>query len=155
MPWLNYSPPRTSLRARSTSRICLLSGRWLTSTFYSGCRGLSTLWRFRRCACLHLAWFTCQVENDESNTGIFQIAGDQGPKSLLSCSVPQLQSEVMLPNSEVFRHKINTHGCLDMIIITPCPSSNLSYINRSRIDVFPVDWSPRKTTLILLLMWLN
>ena len=99
-------------------------------------------------------YYTCDIENDEGYSCILKVARNQGSKSFLPGRIPKLQPKNMIVNWEVFGHEIYANSCLlNKGKGTPNPSSNLSCIKRMRMEVLPVDWSPRKTTLIFVLMF--
>lgn len=67
----------------------------------------------------------------------------------MSGGVPELHAEDAIVQGHIFGHEINPNGCLGKCAGTSTFSSKVSCINLERIEVLPVDWSPRKTTLIL------
>ena len=56
---------------------------------------------------------------------------------------------------QVFGHEVDSDGGLSRWISTPTPCSKRSWMKRTKIEVLPVDCSPRKTTLILLFTCAN
>ena len=95
---------------------------------------------------------TCEVEDDEGDEGVLEVAGDEGAEPFLACGVPELHPEDVVSNVDVLGHEVDADGGLPSADVTPSPSSNLSWMKRVRMEVFPVDCSPRNTTLILLLI---
>lgn len=98
---------------------------------------------------------TCEVEDDEGDEGILEVAGDEGAEAFLAGGVPELHPEDVVADVDILGHEVDSDSGLRSADGTPSPSSNLSWMKRMRIEVFPVDCSPRKTTLILLLICAN
>ena len=126
--------------------------QWSCRFYYSG-KYLSIHWDCRMTCDLDDVWFTCEIEDDECYECIFQVARDEWSKSLLASGVPELQSKDVGTDMNIFCHKIYSNSWLYAYWITPEPSSNLSCMNLVKIDVFPVDCSPKNTTFILLFIW--
>lgn len=146
-------PPQRWLRAGLISLAYCQPEQLSIFPFCSSCIGQSTLsclWSF---AYLDRDRSTCNIKNQNNNAGILQIAGDERAKPLLSCRVPQLQPEILIEHSQIFGHEVNANSGLHLTSHTPIPSSNLSEINLIKMEVFPVDWSPKNTSLILLFTW--
>jgi hypothetical protein len=93
---------------------------------------------------------TGEVEDDEGDESVLEVAGDQRAEAFLAGGVPELHAEDAGADVQVLGHEVDADGGLDERWGTPMPSSNLSWMNRMRMEVLPVDCSPRKTTLILL-----
>ena len=96
---------------------------------------------------------TGKVEDDKGYEGVFEVAGNEGSKALLPGSVPKLHAEDIVAKVKVLGHEVDAYGWLSYLVSTPRPYSNLSWMKRIRMEVFPVDCSPRNTTFILLLIW--
>lgn len=116
-------------------------------------RGLSTRWGYRTIAGLDELLVTGEIKHDECHICIFQVTGNQGAKSFLSCCIPQLQPKDIIAHMNILSHEVNTNCSLDNALCTPDPSSNLSWMYRVKMEVLPVDCSPRKTTLIFVFIW--
>ena len=55
---------------------------------------------------------TGKVENDDGGAAVFDVRGDEGMKSLLSSSVPELHSEGFIIDIDGFGDEINSNSRL-------------------------------------------
>ena len=76
-----------------------------------------------------------------------QVGGDEAAELLLSRRIPQLQPVQMLVVTHILGQEVDPHGVLRYPPCTCCFSSNRPLMNRSMIDDFPTDMSPRNTIL--------
>jgi hypothetical protein len=80
---------------------------------------------------------------------ILEIAGDQRSESLLSSSIPQLQSILLRSVSYILGKEIDSYRWLDEQRGTFAVSSNRSWMYFSMMLDLPTDCPPKNTTLIL------
>lgn len=93
---------------------------------------------------------TTDIKHQKRNVRLFQVVRNQRPESLLASCIPELKAEHLPTRHNRFGHEVNSNCWLYQRWSTPMPISNLSSMKRVKIEVFPVDCSPRNTTLILL-----
>lgn len=55
---------------------------------------------------------TGEVEHDEGDEGVLEVAGDQRPEPLLSGSVPKLHAEDAVADVQVFGHEVDANSRL-------------------------------------------
>lgn len=80
---------------------------------------------------------------------IFEVTGNEGSESLLTCGVPQLKPVIFGLVSDIFGQKIDSDCRLDHIHLTLADYSKRSWIYFSMMLDFPTDWPPKNTILIL------
>lgn len=91
------------------------------------------------------------IDDDEGAFGIFEVVGDEGAESLLTCGVPELQAEVLAPVGDILDEEIDADGRLDQWMGTLLDSSNISFTYFSMMLDFPTDWFPSSTIFNLVL----
>jgi len=68
-------------------------------------------------------------------------------EAFLSCGIPELHPQTLVLNVDCFGHEIDAHCRLCEGGGTCSLPVKLSKMNRFIIEVFPTDWSPRRTIL--------
>ena len=90
---------------------------------------------------------TCDVEDDDGSARIFDIWGYEWMKAFLSGRIPELHPQTLVLNVDSLGHEIHSHCWLPNVRRTCSLPVKLSKMNRLIIEVFPTDWSPKRTIL--------
>lgn len=90
------------------------------------------------------------IDHNETGIRVPYVGGDKSTKTLLSCGVPQLQSQCLALYLHRLRHEVDPDCRLPDTTATLEVNSKESWMNRDIMEVFPTFWSPTRTTLNLL-----
>lgn len=95
---------------------------------------------------------TTQVKDKDSADRVFEVGRNQTAVALLTCCIPELQSNGEGLVADVFAEKIDTDGGLRWLRFTLSLGSNLLLTYLSMMLVFPVLESPSNTILKVFLV---
>ena len=90
---------------------------------------------------------TGQVEYDEGEVGILEVAGDEALEPLLTGCVPELKTDNFAGGGDVLADEIDANGGLSQGTSTFLVGSNSLRMYRAMMELLPTFWSPTRTIL--------
>lgn len=90
---------------------------------------------------------TCEIEYNDGQMSILEIAGDERFEPLLACSIPELEAYHFTSDCNVLRYEIDADGGLNLNERTFLVGSNSLRMYLAMMELLPTFWSPTRTTL--------